>query len=235
MFLTPSLAYHTWISNVSINVDELKPQSGTTLASCLVSCFYKLVDIFTILLHAETNPNGINLARQTSSHIASNNRCVNIVRLLLERWGVEVKLLDRDGSNALSLAARCGHERIVEMLLSKGAEVNTEEKGIGHPLSCAVASGNERVVEMLLEKGAEVNGIVQLCMTAGCGYEKIVEILLEKGADLKTTDRGGGAPVAIAARYGYEKIMEMLLSKGADVNAGDGPRDPPLYLAACRG
>jgi ankyrin repeat protein len=45
----------------------------------------------------------------------------------------------------------------VQLLLEKGAEVNTQARRHGNALSTASLEGYEKVVELLLEKGADVS------------------------------------------------------------------------------
>ena len=47
-----------------------------------------------------------------------------------------------------------GHEKVVELLLSMGAEVNAQGGPYGNALRAASFKGNEKVVELLLNKGA---------------------------------------------------------------------------------
>ena len=55
------------------------------------------------------------------------------------------------------LAVEHGHERVVELLLRHGAEVNLQDSGGGTALMYAAHQGHERLVEVLLRHGAAVN------------------------------------------------------------------------------
>ena len=62
---------------------------------------------------------------------------------------------DKVGWMLLHWAAFYGHERVVQRLLEKGADVDSRDR-YGHtPLSWAAWNGHEAVVKLLLEKGAE--------------------------------------------------------------------------------
>ncbi|KAK3334654.1 hypothetical protein B0H65DRAFT_561698 [Neurospora tetraspora] len=59
---------------------------------------------------------------------------------------------------ATPAASREGHKEVVEMLLDKGAGVNTQSRGrYSTALQAASGEGYKEVVEMLLDKGADVN------------------------------------------------------------------------------
>jgi ankyrin repeat protein len=59
------------------------------------------------------------------------------------------------GQTALSRAAIKGHEAVVELLLEKGADVESKDSDGLTPLSWAARGGHEAVVKLLLEKGAD--------------------------------------------------------------------------------
>ncbi|OCK83125.1 hypothetical protein K432DRAFT_251839, partial [Lepidopterella palustris CBS 459.81] len=50
-----------------------------------------------------------------------------------------------------------GHDKIVELLLSKGADVNAQGEYFGNALQGASYRGHDKIVELLLSKGADVN------------------------------------------------------------------------------
>jgi len=55
------------------------------------------------------------------------------------------------------IAANNGHERAVELLLQRGAEVDLQDSDGWTALMCAADNGHERVVELLLRRGAKIN------------------------------------------------------------------------------
>ena len=50
-----------------------------------------------------------------------------------------------------------GHDKIVQLLLEKGAEVNAQGGHYGNALQAACSGGHDKIVQLLLERGAEVN------------------------------------------------------------------------------
>ena len=57
----------------------------------------------------------------------------------------------------MHLAAAIGKRDVVELLLLKGADVNTRDQNRWTPLHVATANDQKEVVELLLAKGADVN------------------------------------------------------------------------------
>ena len=87
------------------------------------------------------------------------------------------------GLTLLMLAAIQGHERVVDLLLQRGAEINQQNSRGGTALMGAARNGHERVVELLLQRGAEINmqdsdGVTALMSAAVKGHERVVELLL---------------------------------------------------------
>ena len=62
-----------------------------------------------------------------------------------------------NGATALMLAAGNGHERVVELLIQRGAEVNLQNSEGATALMGAAYYGYARVVDMLLQRGVEIN------------------------------------------------------------------------------
>ncbi len=90
------------------------------------------------------------------------------------------------GDTPLHLAARNGHEDIVQLLLTSKADVNAKDDWQQTPLHFAAAYGHMAVVELLLANGAEVNA---------------------KNADNKT-------PLQCAVKNGNGDVAELLRKHG---------------------
>ena len=54
-------------------------------------------------------------------------------------------------------AAQLGSERVVDLLLRCGSEIDMQSSIGGTALMAAAGQGHERVVDLLLQRGAEVN------------------------------------------------------------------------------
>ena len=144
--------------------------------------------------------------------------------LFLERGAnVNTQVGQYREESPLQMAARCGHETIVELLLERGADVNTEGGHDGSALLCAVQYGHEKIVKLFLERGADVNTQGgnygnALQMAIRYGHEKIVKLLLEKGADVNARSELGTA-IETAAFCDNKKIIKLLHERGVNVNA----------------
>lgn len=88
------------------------------------------------------------------------------------------------GFTPLILAATAGHEKIVEILLNHGADIEAQsERTKDTPLSLACSGGRYEVVELILSRGANkehrnVSDYTPLSLAASGGYVNIIRLLL---------------------------------------------------------
>ena len=132
----------------------------------------------------------------------------------------------------LSLASMDGHDQIVERLLAKGADVNTQIDSLS-ALHFASQEGHESIVRILLDKGAladlqSQNEGTALLLALKSGHFSIVELLLKNGADVNARDGDGDSALHLAALNGYDSVVRCLLNHGADANAQDKYGDSAL-------
>ena len=64
---------------------------------------------------------------------------------------------DADGDTALHGAAESGNIEIINLLLTKGADIELKNKAGGTPLMWAAVYGNEQAVRTLIGHGANPN------------------------------------------------------------------------------
>ncbi|KAJ7795329.1 ankyrin repeat-containing domain protein [Mycena olivaceomarginata] len=155
-------------------------------------------------------------------------------------------------SQELTVAAYYSYQKICELLLNKGADVNAQGGRYGNALQAAASQGHDKIVQVLLDKGADVNAhggeygnalqaaafgghdkIVQAA--AFGGHDKIVQVLLDKGVDVNAQGGEYGNALQAAAFGGHDKIVQVLLDKGVDVNAQGGLYGNALQAAASGG
>jgi ankyrin repeat domain-containing protein 50 len=155
-------------------------------------------------------------------------------------WNTTYYSSNAPGFTDLMVASFFGHAAAVELLLQKGAELESQDKNGRTPLSWAAEKGHTEVVELLLQKGAELesegdDGGTPLSWAAVNGHTEVVELLLQKGAEVESKDKDGWTPLSWAAEDGHTEVVELLLQKGAEVESKDKDGRTPLSWAAKEG
>jgi uncharacterized protein len=142
---------------------------------------------------------------------------LNRVRLLLDEQPSLVNAFASDGFQPLGLAAFFGHAHIVELLLARGAEVNSASANAQRvmPLHSAVAGQHVEVARMLLEHGADVNAKQQdeftpLHEAAQNGQLEMIQLLLAFGAKKDQQKSDGQTAFSIALEKGFSEAADLL-------------------------
>ncbi|XP_076083604.1 uncharacterized protein LOC143054470 [Mytilus galloprovincialis] len=130
----------------------------------------------------------------------------------------------------LCLACRRGNEKIVEILLENGANVDltAEEFGCQYddglsltirygytPLFAACQRKKYKIIDMLLERNANLNKA--LYDASREGYLDTVKFILQKGATVNSIGRFGQTALYAACVGGYSTIVKYLISQGSDI------------------
>jgi serine/threonine protein kinase len=112
-------------------------------------------------------------------------------------------------------AARIGDARLVEALLSRGANVNARSRSGSTPLTEAAIYGRVDLARLLLDRGAAIDaanndGRTALIEAGMRGDLPMVQLLLGRGADPKRSDSHGKTALAYAQEEGYPEIAALL-------------------------
>ena len=141
--------------------------------------------------------------------------------------------------HALNAASDRGHEKVVQLLLDRGADVNARNGNYNNALYTASYRGHENITRLLLSKGADINAQVgwfgsALQMALYSGYKTIVQLLLDSGGDINTQGGRFGSVLqtaVFAESKDHENIVQLLLDRGADINAQGGYFGNALHAA----
>lgn len=185
-------------------------------------------------------------------HKAIVDRNVEKIESLLNQ-GVDPNVVFEDGNSLLITAINYEAERIVDLLIEYGADVDFSGK-VYTPLTAAIRVQCEVklmremmemedvnnkgfiMVQKLIDARADVNkknpsGASPLEEASPCGLADTVLLLLENDADVNNRSRV--APIlSRAAENGRLEVVMLLIAYGADVNEKDGDGNTPLMNAA---
>ncbi len=156
--------------------------------------------------------------------------------------------VDKDGYSPLYLTCMLPEvlpdsEKIVELLLANGANIEVKDKTGCTPLFKACWAKSKRIIKLLLAKGANIeaqdkHGRTPLhfaCINGAPKSEKIVELLLTNGANIEARDKNGETPLYAACTMGREKVVELLLANGANKEIRDKDGKTLLEVTQAKG
>lgn len=145
------------------------------------------------------------------------------------------------GWSPLMSAVSAGHEPVVRMLLSLGANVNQATAQGRTSIHYAASKGRTEILRLLLQAGAKVDvvdctGSQPLHRAAATGHLDTIRCLVEEGkASVDPRDTSQSSPLLLAAISGHQACCIYLAGKGADVEAEDAEGETPLGAAAHHG
>jgi ankyrin repeat protein len=176
---------------------------------------------------------------------------------------INVKGNSQYGADAtiLHIAAARADKEVVELLIKKGAQVDTRTKDGTTPLFNAAVGGCKGNAEVLLANGADVNAknnrnetplhvaVMEFSIASFSTMQdriELVKLLIDRGADVNARDNRQYTPLHNAVAWGwfkqsppdhpeckatYKAIIQALLEKGADPNIKDSSGRTALTLA----
>jgi ankyrin repeat protein len=125
------------------------------------------------------------------------------------------------GWTPLHLAAFAGNVENTELLIKRGANIETRAKSKfrNTPLQTAMLSGEYNTAKILLDHGADPlvrqsAGFTPMHEAALLGRQDLVQLLLDHGAEINSVADNGKTPLAEAIRGKHEALAAWLKTKG---------------------
>ena len=144
------------------------------------------------------------------------------------------------GWNSLALAARRGHNGVVQYLLGHGARADSKDCDGNSALYLACAYGYVDVMKTLLSNGACVEspnylqGWTPLFRAVASQHDSQIIALIAAGANVSRLDDGGFTALHYAAKYNRGLSGALLVEAGADADfkSVNEPESTPLDFAS---
>lgn len=209
----------------------------------IMSCAIMKTDLNSVKLLIKKYPDLLHKSHQMWSkpHIQASKlgKCDILEYLLVA--GAEINGEgDTDGQTALHAAAEEGYLDCVELLISKGADINKTNCDGQSPLQIACLENRFNVGERLLRQGCDVNirdkafreTALMICIRMR--NEKMAMLILRCGTNHHYDAIGPDGKTALmyAMLFGQYAIADMLMEKGADVTVRDDNGDT-AYSIVC--
>lgn len=180
-------------------------------------------------------------------------KSLDIARLILQSPQVNVNkrgtFEDGFGSRwertPLHQACRLGYTDIVELLLTRGADVNARDRVDGSPLErgrtpvIMAAGGNHLgTLQALFAQGRKPDvhardrdGLTALWYAVMNNSLEVVQFLHTQGAKINIADKQGTSVLTLTILHKGHDLLDFLVAKGADINMVDQRGMTPLMAA----
>lgn len=153
--------------------------------------------------------------------------------------GLVVTVPAKHKETALHGACFRKQAHVLEILVSRGANLESTDSDGATPLLTAANWNNISAVCFLLDSGAKINARNKRMQTAlhkavGNGNETILTELLRRGASVDCVDCFGQTPLHVAAHHGTPNSIVALLDAGADDTMRTANGETALEIAIAR-
>jgi len=171
---------------------------------------------------------------------AAQEGSVREVEELLDQGAKIEQMTSATRRTALAVAAHCGNDDIVGVLLQRRASLRVVDFSGMTPLHLAASRGHYRVVEQLLHDHAEIDCLTPdrktpLRLASDEGYEEVTMLLLHRDAKVNARDSQQLTALHAAAKTGDAAMVDILVANGADVEAKDANFMAAIHYAAQAG
>jgi len=179
-------------------------------------------DMLRLLLEVGANPDSPTTDGQTALMAVARTGSVDAAEALLdhhatvdarEKWG---------GQTALMWASARRHPEMMQLLISRGADVNA--RSIDRDYQRHVTAEGR-------PKSLDSGGFTPLLYAARENCVACVDVLLKNKADIDLPDPDGVSPLLVAILNANWDLAKQLIAAGADVNQWDIYGEAPLLTA----
>jgi ankyrin repeat protein len=189
------------------------------------------------LIRCGARVNAVSGRGEEPLHLAAQNGHVKVAAVLLDAKADWDARLPRMEQTPLHVAAAAGWTEMVDLLLRRGANLESVDHFKQTALHVAAAAGKREVVDLLLRLRAAMDSIDDLQGTplhsaATAGQTEIIDLLLKRGAAVDSLNDHKWTPLHQAAYRGEVEAAKRLLAAKAAVNARNVYGWTPLHMAA---
>lgn len=175
--------------------------------------------------------------------LCSCDKCERQLSVNLCNTTPTVHSCDDKGLTVLHIACTYGRPKVVDLLLSSGADTEACDYSGLTPLHYASVRGHQNALLLLLHGGATLDSVdnegnTALHFAASNGHEACIKAMLyfsEQHSNIKfdinKQNNVGDTALHCAARWGYEIIVNLLLDYGANPEIKNKRKSTPLDIA----
>ena len=191
------------------------------------------VETVKVLLKLGSNVKSTNTDDQNVFYIAAEQNHPKVLQTLIENnEKIADELMvhpDHKGNTAFHIAARLGHESIMDILIEIRLKYDKSD-------TKSNSTGLESLFQFEFDAMANHNGQTPLHMACKQGDEKITLSLVGVNSSLMNDDdMFGDTPLHIACTFGHLNCAKILLENNSNVSCRNSKKWAPLDCAAAHG
>uniref|UniRef100_UPI00398EF6DA death-associated protein kinase 1 isoform X4 n=1 Tax=Pristiophorus japonicus TaxID=55135 RepID=UPI00398EF6DA len=173
-------------------------------------------------------------------HAINDDNVPGLQHLLGSLANYDINQANKHGTPPLMVAAGCGNNQILNLLIQKGARIDVQDKSGSNALYWAARHGHTETLKFLHRKECPLNvqdksGETALHVAARYGNVEVVQYLCNVGVNPNLQDRDQETPLHCAAWHGYYAVAKALCEADCAVNIKNKEGETPLLTAAARG
>ena len=182
------------------DVNQINSSSKYLPTALMISCSQGNTKITKYLLSKGANPN-ININEHTALKCCCDSQSFSCFKLVLEHGGSPNEIISENNTSILHYAVSKGQYKIVELLLNKGANLNSYTK----------CSYNEQNIK-------EDFYLTPLHLSCQKGFTKITKLLLQHGSDPYFCSYEEKNCIHFGCESGNIELVRTLLMIGMHIN-----------------
>ncbi len=152
-------------------------------------------------------------------HEAIRNGNITMVKKILDENPSIVNSPDSSQCTPLHWAAFMGYNKITDLLITRGANLEARDKMKSTPLHVASIKRHEATARLLILRGAHINAkglddLTPLHFAAFRGLNSLVKFMVSKGADLTAKEVRGWTPLETAIKFRKNDTAKLIRELG---------------------
>lgn len=221
------------------NINAMNKDGETPLALGAINGYRETVDLLAGYGAGFREPGRCNypfpIGEKQEIHSCVIKGNFNRVKELIEKNPAIVNQTGKFHDTPLYWAALLGREKIMDLLISHGADIEICSWK-SSPLLAAVYGRHINAVKILLSKGANPDRTVHysgapLHLAAKMGYKDMALLLINRGASVNIWDKNKNTPLHYAVKYNHKDVTALLIEHGAYINVKSNENKTPISYA----
>ncbi|XP_071082120.1 uncharacterized protein [Haliotis cracherodii] len=208
-------------------------QKGYTPIMITAVCGYQ--SVFDLLVSKQADLTLVANNGDSLLHAACQGGNKAIVQHLVSPSNINTR--GRNGYTPIMIAALKGHQSVLDLLVSKQADLTLVNNDGDSLLHAACEGGNKAIVQHLVSP-SNINtrgrkGYTPIMITAVCGHQSVFDLLVSKQADLTLVNNDGDSLLHAACEGGNKAIVQHLVSPTNINTRGQNGYTPIMIAAVC--